>query len=69
MKSDRIGGAELYQRLKEQGVLIRHFTAEEIKDYNRITIGTRKDMDILLKKIQNILEEEKKAPASVPAPL
>ena len=69
VKSDRIGGVELYQRLKEQGVLIRHFTAEEIKDYNRITIGTRKDMDILLKKIQNILEEEKKAPASVPAPL
>ena len=54
--SDRIGGAELYQKLKDRGVLIRHFDKPRISAYSRITIGTREQMDILLKNIQEILE-------------
>ena len=56
-KSDRISGAEVYRRLRERAVLIRHFDKERIRDYNRITIGTREQMDILLKNIREILEE------------
>ena len=56
-KSDRIGGGALYEALKARGVLIRHFNADRIKDYNRITIGTKEQMDILLKNIRDILEE------------
>ena len=54
--TDRIGGAELYLRLKERGVLIRHFDKPAIAAYNRITIGTREQMDILLQNIRDILE-------------
>ena len=56
-RSDRISGGELYRRLRERAVLIRHFDKDRIRDYNRITIGTREQMDILLKNIREILEE------------
>lgn len=52
-----IGGEELYLELKKRGILVRHFNEERIRDYNRISIGTPKQMDQLVKTIQKILEE------------
>ena len=57
-KSDRVSGEELYQKLKARGVLVRHFTKERIKDFCRITIGTREQMQILLTNMQAILTEK-----------
>ena len=57
-KSDRIGGEELYLKLKERGVLVRHFSTPAICEYNRITVGTRQQMDVLLSEIKNILSEK-----------
>ncbi|MDO4608737.1 MAG: histidinol-phosphate transaminase [Clostridia bacterium] len=56
-KSDKIGGEELYLRLKEQGILVRHFTKDTIKEYNRITIGTKSQMQALIDTIISILGE------------
>ena len=56
-RHERLGGEELYRKLKERGVLIRHFSREDIKDFNRITIGTRQQMEILVQRIREILEE------------
>lgn len=57
-KSDKIGGLELYQNLKERGVLIRHFEKDRISDYNRITIGSMEEMEEFLKRVKLILGEE-----------
>ena len=54
-KSDRIGGRELYLLLKEKGVLVRHFEKDRIKDYNRITIGSQKDMEAFVNAVKEIL--------------
>ncbi len=59
VRSDRIGGGELYRALKERGILVRHFDKQRITDYLRISIGTREEMDALLREIKAILEERK----------
>ena len=56
-RTDRMDGGELYLKLKEKGVLIRHFTKERIKDYNRITIGTLDQMKTLVQAIKDIFKE------------
>ncbi len=48
-------GAELYRALKEKGVLVRNFSKPRIKDYERITIGTREQLDVLIEKLKEIL--------------
>lgn len=54
MKPGTDGGA-IYRGLKERGVLVRHFDKDPIRDYNRITIGTPEQMDIFLKKLEELL--------------
>lgn len=51
-----ISGDELYKRLKDRGILIRHFKGQRICDYNRITIGTPEQMEKLVEAIKEILE-------------
>ena len=56
-KSDKIGGKDLYLKLKEKGVLVRHFDVDRIKDYIRITIGSAKQMQKFVSAVKEILEE------------
>ena len=55
-KSDKIGGEKLYQKLKEKGILVRHFSKERISDYIRITIGSFEEMQTFIQTVKTILE-------------
>ncbi len=58
-KHPSVDGETLYLELKRRGVLVRHFTGERIKDYCRITVGSSDQIDVLLEKTREILEEVK----------
>ncbi len=54
----RISGGRIYQRLRDKGVLVRHFDKERLREYNRITVGSREQMETLLAAMKEITEEE-----------
>ena len=54
-KSDEISGEELYRQLKENGILVRWFDADRIRDYVRITVGNLDQMVALVDGIGQIL--------------
>lgn len=56
-KSDKLTGEALYLKLKENGVLIRHFEKPRIKDYIRITIGSKAEMEAFITTLKDILKE------------
>ena len=57
VKSDKIDGGELYRKLKEKGILVRHFTNPRICQYNRVTIGTQAQMQTLVNTVKEVLYE------------
>ena len=46
----------LYQTLKSRKILVRYFNLRRLDDCLRITIGTREEIDILLKNLKEIIE-------------
>ena len=58
-KHEKLDGGVLYTALKEKGVLVRHFDTPRLCAYNRITIGSREQMQTLILRIKEILEETK----------
>ncbi len=46
-----ISGETVYNRLKEHGILVRHFNTGGIRNFVRITIGTKEEIEALLKAI------------------
>ena len=52
----RLNGGALYQMLRDRGVLVRHFELSRIRPYNRITVGTREQIDRLTEEIERIMK-------------
>ena len=57
VKAPFLSGGELYARLREKGILVRHWDSERISDYCRITIGTKQQMEALIAAIDELKEE------------
>ncbi len=58
VRHSAISGEKLYRRLRDKGVLVRHFSKERIADYNRVTVGTRAQMEALVAAVEEIFREE-----------
>lgn len=58
VRHPEVSGEVIFRKLRERGVIVRHFTKPKIAEYNRITIGSRDQMDILLRELDEILAEE-----------
>lgn len=56
-KHSTADGKEIYLRLKQKGVLVRHFDSDRLCAYNRITVGSKAQMEILIEKLKEVLEE------------
>ncbi|MGI6173823.1 MAG: histidinol-phosphate transaminase [Christensenellales bacterium] len=54
-KHPKCGGQALYLELKRRGILVRHFEAERLRDYNRITVGSREQCAALIHTLEAIL--------------
>lgn len=54
VKNPSVSGKEVYTKIKENGILVRHFDTNGISDYVRITIGTKEQMDKLKEIIKKI---------------
>ena len=56
-RSPDMGGKDLYLALKRRGVLVRHFDKDRIRDFLRITVGSREQMETLIAATKAILQE------------
>ncbi|MBE6778399.1 MAG: histidinol-phosphate transaminase [Ruminococcaceae bacterium] len=52
-----LDGGATYRRLKEMGILVRHFDTDRLSRYNRITVGSLTQLQALVAAIDTILEE------------
>ncbi len=55
-KHNTLSGEYVYSKLRENGILVRHFNIQKIKDYNRITIGNMSDMQTMISVLKKIVE-------------
>ena len=54
-ESPKIDGTTLYQKLRENGILVRHFDTDRLRNFNRITIGSREQMEALIACLKRLL--------------
>lgn len=54
VKNPKVSGEKVYEEIKKQGILVRHFNTKGIEDYVRITIGTEEQMNALKTAMKNI---------------
>lgn len=54
-KHNNLSGEDIYGKLRERGILVRHFNALRIKDYNRITVGDDSQMQAFVQALTDII--------------
>ena len=59
VRHPEIDGGALYTKLRERGILVRHFSLKAVSDYLRITIGAHEECEALVVALKEILGELK----------
>lgn len=54
----KLGGRRYYEALRDRGILVRYFDRDRIRGYVRITIGTKEQMEALIRATEEILLRE-----------
>ncbi|HHW47378.1 MAG TPA: histidinol-phosphate transaminase [Clostridiaceae bacterium] len=57
IRHPKVYAYDIFQKLREQGILVRHFNKPGIDNFLRVSIGTDSEMDIFLRVIKNIVRE------------
>lgn len=55
-KHPKTSGSYLFEQLREKRIFVRHFGGDRVKDYLRITVGTKEQMDKLLAALDDIMK-------------
>lgn len=54
-KHDTVDAEEIFEKLRDKHIFVRHFTGERIKNHLRISIGTKEEMEILIDELNKIV--------------
>ena len=54
-KHPAVSGKALYAKLREKGILVRHFDTPRLTDYVRVTVGSREQMEAFIAAVEEIL--------------
>ena len=52
---ESVHAQEIFEKLREKHIFVRHFNSERIDNYLRISIGTREEMEILIRELEKIV--------------
>lgn len=55
VKHNKIKAEDLYNTLRDQGILVRYFSSPRIDEYIRVTCGTREEMEIFYQEVETII--------------
>lgn len=53
---ERVPASEIFVKLREKDIYVRHWNKDRISNFLRITIGTDEQMDMLIRTLKEILE-------------
>jgi histidinol-phosphate aminotransferase len=53
---ESVAASELFDKLKQSGILVRYFSVDGISEYIRITVGTDDEVAALLRAVRHIIE-------------
>lgn len=51
-----VSGKELYTKLRERGILVRHFDTPRLTDFIRVTVGSQEQMEAFMAAVEEILK-------------
>ena len=51
-----VSGKELYTKLRERGILVRHFDTPRLTDFIRVTVGSQGQMEAFMAAVEEILK-------------